>query len=115
MKPIVIDRNVDTIVKLRNSHRAAVFGDASQPGILDLAHIEKASLLIITNPELSVTKGIVGIARHVHPGLPIIARVRYTHDIEQFQGTDIEIICCESESIKAFEKALVVYAERCLV
>lgn len=103
---IIIDLNVDVISRLTLENRDGLYGDAASPGVLEQAHIETASLLVITSPDTLATIGAINAARQVNPKIPIIARVRYTGDQDQLARMNVRIVCSEVEEKKAFEEAL---------
>jgi CPA2 family monovalent cation:H+ antiporter-2 len=51
-----------------------IYGDASQEVVLEAARIHDAQLLIVTAPSFVVSRSIVMQARHLNPGLNILAR-----------------------------------------
>ena len=54
--------------------RPIIYGDASQPIVLEAAGLARARALIITIPSFADVRAIAATARHVQPDLPIIAR-----------------------------------------
>ena len=103
---IIIDLNVDVVSKLALDKREGLYGDAATPSVLEQAHIESASLLVITSPDTPTAIGTINAARQFNPKIPIIARVRYTGDQEQLVKMNVKIVCSEVEEKKAFELAL---------
>lgn len=105
--PIVIDRNVDTISKLIEENRDAVYGDAALPHMLEITQIKEAKLLIITAPEIEIALSIIRTARQLNPSITILTRAKYMGDLELLKDSKVNFICCdEEEVIKAFNKAL---------
>ncbi|CUI17598.1 Sodium/hydrogen exchanger-family protein [Candidatus Protochlamydia naegleriophila] len=102
----VIDQNVDTIAFLRDAQQRGVFGDATNPTILEEAHIEEADLLLITVPSLHTTINIIEVVQPLNPGLKILARSHYLTDHQKLQDLNIESICSEEETKKAFIQAV---------
>lgn len=102
----VIDQNVDTIAFLRDTKQRGVFGDATNPTILEEAHIEEADLLLITVPSLHTTLNIIEAVQPLNPGLKILARSHYLTDHQKLQSLNIESICSEEETKKAFIQAV---------
>ncbi len=102
----VIDQNVDTIAFLRDMKQRGVFGDATNPTILEEAHIEEADLLLITVPSLHTTLNIIEAVQPLNPGLKILARSHYLTDHQKLQSLNIESICSEEETKKAFIQAV---------
>lgn len=104
--PLVIDTNVDTITMLIEKKKQAVYGDATQPNILKIAHLETASILVITVPEEDTTKNIVVAAKDLNPNVHIIARGRYLGGMESLEELKIDVICDEDEAVNAFIKKI---------
>jgi monovalent cation:H+ antiporter-2, CPA2 family len=90
LETVVIDMNVDTIADIRREGRTAIFGDASQPAILEAAGASRATHLLLTLPHSSNRAGIVSAARNLNPKLKIFVRARYLRerdDLEQYGAT----------------------------
>lgn len=104
--PTIIERNIDTVEKLGEEKQRAVYGDVSTPNILETAQIELADLLVLTIPDIAATIAAIKIARQINPKLHILSRVRYTADIQTLKDLDVNYVCCEEESIKAFNDAI---------
>lgn len=100
--PTIIDENVDTVAQLGKSDHRAVYGDAATPNILEAAHVENASLLAITIPDIATTINIINLAQQLNPKIQILARVDYFNDELQLKDLNVTIVCCEEEAIKAF-------------
>ena len=110
--PVVIDRNVDTIAKLLEQNQEAVYGDASQPNILEMTHIKTATLLVITIPDLAITLNIIHAARHFNPDIPIVARVKYQAEKQQVSDLGVNVICCDEDEVsKALNNYLFRFAK----
>lgn len=101
--PIIIDHNIDTVANLDDEEVQIIFGDASQPDILKSAHIETASLLVITVPDSPTTIEIVHAARTLNPNLKIVARIAYLSEQQLMENLDVSYICSEKEALTAFK------------
>lgn len=104
VNPTVIDHNIDTIIKLGELNRFAVFGDASSPRILENAGITHAKYLIITVPELETTLNIIQMAKRIKPTIIIAARANFISEEQFLKAMNVPFICGELESKKAFDK-----------
>ncbi|MBT7888158.1 MAG: portal protein, partial [Deltaproteobacteria bacterium] len=62
------------ISDLKDIGNPVVFGDASQPIVLEAASVEHARLLLITTPAVIITQTITRLCRDLNPELCIIAR-----------------------------------------
>ncbi len=51
-----------------------IYGDTTQPVVLEAAHVAQARVLLITVPSLPDVRNIIRVARQLRPDLPIIAR-----------------------------------------
>jgi CPA2 family monovalent cation:H+ antiporter-2 len=105
--PTIIDSNVDTIAYLTEHNKHALYGDASVPNILEVAHVETASLLIITVPEIESTISMIHSARHLHNNIPIVARARFISESALLDSLDVAVVCGEEETSKAFEAEVI--------
>ncbi len=109
--PTIIERNVDTVAKLKQDEQLALYGDASLPNILNGAQIESAQLLVITIPEIEPTLNVIKTARQLNPDIRILARARFTADQPTLAALGVSYVCCEEEAMKAFHEALLQMAE----
>lgn len=106
-KTMIVDLNIDTVAKLIEEGRQAIYGDASHRPILESAQLALASLLVITTPDAETNYAIVKIARQINATLPILARIRYESDQYLLRDVKVQLICCEKEAMKAFDEAIV--------
>ncbi|MCE2982368.1 MAG: cation:proton antiporter [Parachlamydia sp.] len=102
----VIDQNIDTIALLSDIKQRAVFGDATNPTILETAHLEKVELLLITVPNFATTLSIIDAARSINPRIKILARTQYVIENEKLEELGVESICSEQETKQAFIQAV---------
>jgi CPA2 family monovalent cation:H+ antiporter-2 len=77
---VVIDLNMDTIAEREAAGRRALFGDASQPGILEQAGIARAQYLIVTLPHSVNRTPLITTARQLSPKCRIFVRARYLRE-----------------------------------
>jgi CPA2 family monovalent cation:H+ antiporter-2 len=85
---VVVEDNREIVEGLREKNVPAVFGNASEPGILIQAHIHKASMLVIATPDSAEARRIARIARVVNPQIEIVVR---THSEEEAALLENEI------------------------
>ncbi len=84
---LVIDLNTRTVEEAEAAGLMAMFGDASNAGILEHARLRQAKALVVTLPNQTTAELVVATAHDLAPGLPIIARagtltgVRRLHDL----------------------------------
>ncbi len=71
---VIIELDYYAIERIKNAGYAVIYGDASQPPVLDAAFIDSARLLIVTIPSITVAQAIIEKARVVNEKIEIIAR-----------------------------------------
>jgi CPA2 family monovalent cation:H+ antiporter-2 len=104
---LVVDLNMDTVAQLNARGRLAIFGDASQPGILEQAGLARAGYLVVTLPHSVNRTPMIARARQLNPACRIFVRARYLReraDLDQV-GTTAE--CFEEVEAAAALTALV--------
>jgi CPA2 family monovalent cation:H+ antiporter-2 len=77
---VVVEQNREEVEALRARGMPALFGDASRPGILDHAHLERARLLVVSSPDSFQARLILDHARKVNPDIDAVVR---THSDEE--------------------------------
>ncbi|MET0533592.1 MAG: YbaL family putative K(+) efflux transporter [Steroidobacter sp.] len=79
---VVIETNRRVVEHLRGDRIAAIYGDASAHGVLDLAHVERARLLVIATPDGFQARRILELARAKNPSISVVVR---THSSEELR------------------------------
>lgn len=97
---LIIERDVDTVARLKQTPFDAVFGDASQPQLLERADLDNAELIIVTIPEYSVMLKVIQTIYHINPEIKIITRIRLKVDLNRFSYVDIPTVCDEVSASK---------------
>jgi Kef-type K+ transport systems, predicted NAD-binding component len=77
---IVIERDRVLFENLQHRGIPAVYGDATARGVLDLAHIANARLLIVASPDGFQARRILELARTANPHIETVVR---THSDEE--------------------------------
>jgi CPA2 family monovalent cation:H+ antiporter-2 len=77
---VVVEQNREEVEALRARGMPALFGDASRPGILRHAHLERARLLVVSSPDAFQARLILDHAREVNPHIDTVVR---THSDEE--------------------------------
>lgn len=73
-KYLVVETNPFIIRELRRDGTPCIYGDASQPEVLEQCHLESAQVLAVTIPQLVTARLAVANARKINPDLDIVAR-----------------------------------------
>ncbi|HAE58059.1 MAG TPA: sodium:proton exchanger [Anaerolineae bacterium] len=71
---LVVEANVERIAILNQRKIPTLYGDASNSEVIDHAHLDQASVLVVTIPDETSAELIVTAARDLNPDLPIVAR-----------------------------------------
>lgn len=77
---VVAEQNRQLVERLRECGIAAVFGDASDPGVLIQAHIAQASMLVAAIPDTFRVRQMIKTARILNHGIEVVVR---THSEEE--------------------------------
>lgn len=105
-QPVVIEKDVDTVLKLVQEKREAVYGEASFPNMLKIAQVKSVKLLIITILDLTETLSIIHYARDIYPDIPIIARALTIEEKEILINLGIQAICEDEEIASALARKI---------
>lgn len=71
---LVIEADAERITSLNQRNIPTLYGDASNSEVIDHAHLDRASALVVTIPNETSAELIVTAARDLNPELPIVAR-----------------------------------------
>jgi len=66
-----------------------IFGDASQPVILEAANIEKAKLLLVTTPAPVIARAITLLVKKINPDLHMVTRAQSFDQMKDFHDSGI--------------------------
>ncbi len=89
---VVVDQDRVIIEDLQQQGIKTIFGDATRPGILSHAGLERARLMVVATPSNSLATEIVRSAKEIRPEIKVCVR---THDYEDsvfFEGVGVERI-----------------------
>jgi monovalent cation:H+ antiporter-2, CPA2 family len=78
----ILEMNPGTVKHLVSEGIPAVYGDATQPGVLETLGVRQARLLLVTVPDHAVATTIIHHARCLNVELRIMARARFQGDIQ---------------------------------
>ena len=78
----VVEQDRRRVEDLRRGGIPALFGDASNPQVLEHSGLAQARLLVIAIPDAPTTRLVAELAHQAHPGLAIVAR---THSEEEWR------------------------------
>jgi monovalent cation:H+ antiporter-2, CPA2 family len=82
---IVVERDRVLFENLRDRGIPAVYGDATARGVLDLAHIANARLLIVASPDGFQARRILELARTANPHIETVVRTHSDEELAYLQ------------------------------
>ncbi|WP_116807849.1 YbaL family putative K(+) efflux transporter [Steroidobacter cummioxidans] len=87
---VVVEMSRRVVDQLREDKIPAVYGDATAHGVLDLAQIAHARLLVIASPDGFHARRILELARVKNPNIAIIVRTHSSSELKYLirQGVD---------------------------
>jgi CPA2 family monovalent cation:H+ antiporter-2 len=71
---VAIDHSRERVLTLRERGLLVLFGDAARPGVLQLAHPERARLIVVATPDPYQSRAIIARARAANPSIEAVAR-----------------------------------------
>jgi len=90
LKFAVIENHQRIVEDLRAQNTVAIQGDASAPGVLDLAAIEHARLLVIASPDGFQARRILELARERNPRIAIVVRTHSASELAYLIGQGVD-------------------------
>jgi CPA2 family monovalent cation:H+ antiporter-2 len=98
---VVVDLNMDTVAELEAKRQRALFGDASQPGLLEQAGIARARHLVVTLPHSVNRAPLIATARELAPACRIVVRARYLRESADLVHFGANAACFEEAEAAA--------------
>ena len=91
---VVIDQDRRRVELLRKRGVAAIYGDATTPGVLEAAGTDRAQLIVIATPEGFQTRRIIELARTLQPRIDTAVRTHSDGEIAHLerQGVGVAIM-----------------------
>lgn len=101
VKFLVAEQQRELVDSLRREGIHAVCGDASTPDVLVQAHIARASMLLITVPDILLVRSAVSIARTLNPGIRIVVHAESVQEARMIENEGLaEVLTGETELAK---------------
>jgi CPA2 family monovalent cation:H+ antiporter-2 len=101
----VIDIDPERIHEARGSGKPRMYGDASNPHVLEHADLQHARMLVVTFPDPAAVVSTVREALHINPNLKVVARVHRIQEAELLKEMGVtELINPEFEASMQFLK-----------
>ena len=86
---VAIERDRRTVEALRERGVLALSGDATRPGILSLAHPERARLLVVATPDPFQAREVIALARKANPKIDIVVRTHGVAEERYLEGLQV--------------------------
>ncbi|MCX7548297.1 monovalent cation:proton antiporter-2 (CPA2) family protein [Xanthomarina sp. F1114] len=105
---VVIELNAKTVKREKENGIPILFGDASEPHILDTVNLSKARSVVIAISDAEATRNIIRSVREISQSVYLVVRTRYVKEIPELiaLGAD-DVIPEEFEtSIEIFSRVL---------
>lgn len=89
MRFVVLESNYRRLDNLKSLGCPMIYGDASQPVILEAADIYKAKLILVTTPVMIVSQSIVSQVKKLNPRLHIVTRAETIEHLRELQAQGV--------------------------
>ena len=87
---MIVESNDRRVQQARRAGLPIIYGDASQPVVLEAAGLARARAILITVPAFPDVRSIVAAARVLRPDIPIIARADGVDAVRALYGLGIQ-------------------------
>ena len=87
---VLVESDDRRVQQARVSGRPVIYGDASQPVVLEAAGLHRARAILVTVPAFADVRNIVRAGRQLRPELPIIARADGTDAVRALYALGIQ-------------------------
>jgi CPA2 family monovalent cation:H+ antiporter-2 len=88
----VVELSQQRVEACKEAGIPVIFGDASQPVVLEAAGIERARMLLVTVPAMLVALGTVRKARLLNPDLHIVARAEGVVQMNELERAGVNLV-----------------------
>ncbi|MCB9657265.1 MAG: cation:proton antiporter [Polyangiales bacterium] len=96
---VIVELDHRRVEQAQEAGMPVIYGDASHEVVLDAAHISAARLLVVSTPEMVVTRSIVVHARARNPALKVVARTSDPHFMAVFRELEVrDVVLPEVET-----------------
>lgn len=102
---VVVTEQRGDVDRLRARGIPAIYGDAANPEVMDLAHLEHARLLIVATPDPRETRLIVERARARQPTIDVVVRTHSDIEAAHLRGLGTRVQAVHGERELAVQMA----------
>jgi CPA2 family monovalent cation:H+ antiporter-2 len=79
---VAVEANARVVAEAQAAGDRVVFGDATRSALLEHVGVARARAVVVAITDPLATRHVVGVARTLHPGVPILARTRYVLEVD---------------------------------
>ena len=107
----IIEINPELVRTACDDGEPIFYGDATQQGVLELAGVREARMIVIVIADRIATQQVVQGARSLHPGIHILVRTRFVNEVPFLRNLGADVVIPEEfeTSIEIFARALQIY------
>ncbi len=105
---MILELNIDTVMEMKKTGEPIYYGDATNSEVLHHLGIKTASILVVVISDPVSCRNIVSQARRQNPDLFIIARTRYTSEVDDLLNLGADDVIPEEfeTSVEIFSRVL---------
>jgi len=109
---VIVELDSRRVEQAQEAGMPVIFGDASHEIVLEAASISAARLLVVSTPEMMVTRSIVVHARARNPNLEVVARTSDPHFMAVFKELSVrDVVLPEFETGLEMTRQALVHLE----
>lgn len=82
---VIVELDHNRLISCKAAGNPVIYGDITQPAVMEAAHVKSATLLLVTSPSMVISDAIVEQALHEKPDLHIVARANTQQQVEALQ------------------------------
>ncbi len=97
--PVVIEMNLDTVRRLKEEGREAVYGDASHQETLEAAGVDRAANLILSASGMQASAEVIRLARELNPKIRILVRTAYLREASELEAAGADAVFSEEGEV----------------
>jgi len=112
LSQVVVELDHRRVEAFKEAGTPVVYGDASHEIVLDAASVVTARLLIVTTPDMLVSRAVVDRARVRNPGIGIVARTSDEGFLKSFREMGVsDVVLPEFEAALAMTRQVLLHLE----
>ncbi len=106
---LVIEYNQDIVTDLKNEGTEVLYGDPSEPEVMEVAGVRRAKAVILAIPDRVAQETLIAHIQTVAPQAKIISRVHEDEDMEKFRTLKVDkVVQPEFEAAVAIVRSVLI-------